>query len=151
MTVAYQGQVAKAFTVPVAASAPNLFTLNQTGAGQAAAQNPDGTSNTAANPVKLGGIVSLYATGEGQTSPGGVDGMLAGTNAAQPVLPVSVTVGGIPAAVQYAGSAPGQVAGVMQVNVRIPSGVKPGGYVPVVVQVGDQTSASTVWIAVSGN
>jgi uncharacterized protein (TIGR03437 family) len=103
------------------------------------------------NPVKPGGVISLYATGEGQTSPVGVDGTLAGSSSAHPVLPVSVTVGGTPATVQYAGSAPGQVAGVMQVNVQIPSGVKPGGYVPIVLQVGDQTSNSAVWIAVSGN
>jgi uncharacterized protein (TIGR03437 family) len=45
---------------------------------------------------------------------------------------VSVTVGGIPATIQYAGGAPGQVAGLMQVNVQIPGGVQPGGYVPVV-------------------
>ena len=62
-----------------------------------------------------------------------------------------VTVGGIPATIQYAGGAPGQVAGLMQVNVQIPSGVQPGGYVPVVLQVGDQTSSPAVWIAVVGN
>ena len=64
---------------------------------------------------------------------------------------MSVTVGGIPATVQYAGGAPGQVAGLMQVNVLIPSGVEPGGYVPVVLQVGDRASSPAVWIAVSGN
>ena len=75
-----------------------------------------------------------------------------GSTPARPVLPVSVTVGGIPATVQYAGGAPGQVAGLMQVNVQIPSGVQPGGYVPVVLQVGDaSTTPGAVWIAVSGN
>jgi uncharacterized protein (TIGR03437 family) len=64
---------------------------------------------------------------------------------------LSVTIGGIPATVQYAGSAPGQVAGLMQMNVQIPKGVQPGGYVPVVLQVGDRTSSPAVWIAVSGN
>jgi uncharacterized protein (TIGR03437 family) len=39
----------------------------------------------------------------------------------------------------------------MQVNVQIPSGVQPGGYVPAVLQVGDRTSSPAVWIAVSGN
>jgi uncharacterized protein (TIGR03437 family) len=38
----------------------------------------------------------------------------------------------------------------MQVNVQIPSGVQPGGYVPVVLQVGDaSTTPGAVWIAVS--
>ena len=108
VTVAYQGQGSDGFTVPVAASAPSFFTLNQTGAGQAAAINAvDGTVNTAANPVKIGGYISLYVTGEGQTAPAGVDGQLGGSVPPHPVLPVSVTVGGIPATVQYRGGAPG--------------------------------------------
>jgi uncharacterized protein (TIGR03437 family) len=150
VTVAYQGLESEAFVVPVALSAPSLFTSNQTGAGQAAAINAaDGTLNTAANPVKAGAYISLFATGEGQTSPGGVDGRLAGSTPVRPVLPVSVTVGGMLATVQYVGAAPGQVAGLMQVNVQIPR-VQPGGYVPVVLQVGDvSTTAGAVWIAVA--
>jgi uncharacterized protein (TIGR03437 family) len=152
VTVTYQGEVSTAFNVAVAASVPSLFTLNQTGAGQAAAINAiDGTVNTAANPVKTGGFISLYATGEGETAPAGVDGRLTASTSASPVLAVSATVGGIPATVQYAGSAPGQVAGLMQANVQVPSGVQPGGYVPVVLQVGDRSSSPAVWIAVSGN
>jgi uncharacterized protein (TIGR03437 family) len=65
---------------------------------------------------------------------------------------VTVTVGGMQATVQYAGGAPGQAAGLMQVNVQVPNGVQPGGYVPVVLQVGDvATTLGAVWIAVSGN
>jgi len=142
VTVAYRGDVSAAFTVPVAASAPSLFTLNQAGWGQAAAIHADGTANTAANPVRIGGFISLYATGEGQTGP---------TTPPRPILPVRVTIGGIPALIQYAGGAPGQVAGLMQVNVQIPSGVRPGGYVPVVLQVGDRASSPAVWIAVAAN
>jgi uncharacterized protein (TIGR03437 family) len=149
VAVAYQGETSAAFTVPVALSAPSLFTSNQTGAGQAAAINADGTVNTAANPVKIGGYISLYATGEGQTAPAGIDGKLGGST---PILPVRVTVGGLPATVQYAGGAQGQVSGLMQVDVQIPAGVQPGGYVDVVLQVGDaSTTLSAVWIAVSAN
>jgi trimeric autotransporter adhesin len=152
VTVTYQGEASNPFTVPVAVSAPSLFTLNQTGAGQAAAINAvDGTVNTAANPVKLGGFISLYTTGDGQTTPAGMDGSIMGATLPRPVLPVSVTVGGISATLQYAGGAPGQVAGLMQVNVQIPRSVQPGGYVPVVLQAGDRTSGPAVWIAVSGN
>lgn len=153
VTVSYQGQVSPAFTVPVAASAPSLFSFNATGAGQAAAVNADGSLNTAANPAKAGDYISFFATGEGRTSPQGVDGALAMTAPyPAPILAVRVYIGGIPAAVVYAGAAPAEVAGLMQVVVQIPAGVAPGGYVPVVLQVG---AASTVngaaWIAVSGN
>ena len=149
VTVTYQGQVSADFTVPVATTAPNLFTSNQAGWGQAAAINAvDGTVNTPVNAVKIGGYISLYVTGEGQTIPSGVDGKLGDSSPAHPVLPVSGTVGGIQAPVQYAGSVPGQVAGLSQVNVQIPSGVQPGGYVPVILHVGDRTSGTAVWIAV---
>ena len=93
--------------MPVTPSAPSLFTLNQTGAGQAAAVNADGSVNTALSPVKVGGFLSLYATGGGNSN-----------------LPVSATIGGVPAAVQYAGQAPGQPAGLMQINVQVPNGVR---------------------------
>jgi uncharacterized protein (TIGR03437 family) len=152
VTVTYLGQTSAPHAVPVMPSSPGVFTLNQTGTGQAAAINAvDGTVNTAANPVKIGAYISLYATGEGQTIPAGVDGRLSSTSA-RPVLPVSVTVGGIPAFVQYAGGSPRQVAGLMQINVQIPTGVQPGGYVPVVLQVGNaSTKPGAVWVAVSGN
>jgi uncharacterized protein (TIGR03437 family) len=152
LTVIYQGQTLPAFAVPLATTAPSLFTANQTGAGQAAAINDaDGTVNTAANPVKIGGYISLFATGEGQTAPAGTDGKLGGTSATHPNANVTATVGGLPATVQYAGGVFGVVAGLMQVNVQIPAGVTPGGYVPVVVQVGTATSNAGTWIAVAGN
>ena len=150
LTVAYQGQTSAAFDVSVAPSAPSLFTLNQTGSGQAAAINGGPPVNTAESPVQIGRYISLFATGEGQTVPAGVDGLI-GDFTTHPVLPVAVTVDGLPAMVQYAGGVQG-VAGLMQVNVLIPDGVRPGGYVPVVLRVGDaSTTAGAVWIGVSGN
>ena len=153
VTVAYQGQTSPAFPITVVPSAPGIFTTNQTGAGQIAAVNAaDGTVNSAANPVKAGAYITLYATGEGQTSPAGMDGKVGGSTPPKPVLPVSVTIGGMPVLVEYAGGVPGQIAGLMQINVQIPSGVQPGGYVPVVLKVGDVlTAPDAVWIAISGN
>jgi len=149
-TVTYQGQTSNAITVSVAPAEPSLFTANQFGWGQAAAVNAsDGTANSPTNPAKIGDSVSLFVTGLGQTSPAGVDGQASSTKS-QPVLPVSATVGGLSAVVQFASGAPGQVAGLTQVTVQIPSGVPPGGYVPVVLQVGDAATAPyEVWISVS--
>lgn len=151
VSVAYQGGISTAFSVPLVASSPSLFTSNSTGAGQAAAVNiVDGSLNSATNPVKIGGYISLYATGEGQTTPAGVDGKLATVPLPSPTLPVTATVGGVPAIVQYKGAVLGTVAGLMQVNVQIPSSVKPGGYVPVVLTVGSTSTVNgAVWIAVS--
>ena len=49
---------------------------------------------------------------------------------------VTVTIGGHTVTPNYAGGAPGSVAGVMQVNVQIPSGVQTGSAVPVVARWG---------------
>jgi uncharacterized protein (TIGR03437 family) len=162
LTVVYQGQISPALSLPVAAYAPSIFTSNQTGAGQAAAINVvDGTLNSAANPVKIGAYIELFATGEGQTNPAGVDGKVGGSAATHPNANVTATVGQIPATVQYAGGVFGDVAGLMQVNVLIPAGVQPGGYVQVVLQVGTVTNNGSgtpiipsnlgTWIAVTGN
>jgi uncharacterized protein (TIGR03437 family) len=65
------------------------------------------------------------------------------------LLPVTVTIGNQTADLLYAGEAPGEIAGVMQLNVTIPSGVQPGSAVPVVLQVGDASSPAGVTLAVS--
>src|SRR5207253_3254183 len=98
-----------------------VFTLNSTGSGQAAAVNQDNSTNGPASPARLGSVVSLYVTGEGQTNPSGIDGKPASTPLPAPVLFVSATLAGQPATVTYAGGAPGLVAGAMQVNVQIPA------------------------------
>jgi uncharacterized protein (TIGR03437 family) len=50
--------------------------------------------------------------------------------------------------VQYAGSAPGEIAGLLQVNAVVPQGVGPGSVVPVTVSVGGIASQAGVRIAV---
>jgi trimeric autotransporter adhesin len=161
--VAYQGQTSAPISVPVAAAAPALFTANDSGTGQAAAINLDGTYNNAANPASSGGWVSLYGTGFGQTNPPGEDGAFtlappAGVLPLPVLQPVTVTIGGKPAASNYAGGAPGIVQGVMQVNAQIPSGL-PAGNAAVVVTFAVPTpccgtiiqSQAGVTVAVSGN
>jgi uncharacterized protein (TIGR03437 family) len=138
LTATYQGESSttmEEFIPLIMPSAPGLFTSDSTGHGQAAAINQDGTLNTAATPAKEGDFISLYATGEGQTTPSGVDGELATPPYPQPISPVSLTIGGVPAQVQYAGGAPGEVAGMMQVNAQIPGGIQTGNAVPVVLQI----------------
>jgi len=75
-------------------------------------------------------VIQILGTGEGQTLPGGVTGSITQSANKVPALPVPVTIGGIDAVVQYACSAPGEVAGVLQVNSTVPAGVTPGAAVP---------------------
>jgi uncharacterized protein (TIGR03437 family) len=148
MVIEYLGAMSAPVTIPVASSMPGIFTSNQSGAGQAAALNQDGTPNSKANPAARGSTVSLFATGEGQTTPAGADGRIAGTVLPQPNLAVTAQIGGISAKVSYAGGASGIVAGGFQINVEIPAGVTPGSAVPVVVSVGTVNSRAGVTIAV---
>ncbi len=138
IVVQYGGQATPAFPLPLAASAPGLFSADSSGTGQALAINADGTANSTAHPAAPGSVITLFATGEGQTSPAGVDGLLAVAPLAHPAQPLAVWIGGQPAQVPFAGGAAGEVAGVMRVDVQVPAGLS--GTVPVVLLVGYGTS-----------
>jgi uncharacterized protein (TIGR03437 family) len=137
-----------AWALPVVGSAPGVFTLDATGTGQAAVANEDGTINSPTNPAPRGSVISVYATGEGQTSPAGVTGSVTQSNTKTPLLLVTVSIGGVGASVQYAGSAPDEVAGLLQVNAVVPQGAGPGSAVPVVLSIGGIASQAGVTIAV---
>jgi uncharacterized protein (TIGR03437 family) len=89
----------------------------------------------------------MYATGEGQTDPAGEDGKLSEQPYPVPLLAVSLTIGGLPADIGFAGAAPG-FAGLLQINARVPAAVSPGNDIPVVVKVGDAMSQPGVTMAV---
>jgi len=63
------------------------------------------------------------------------------------VLPVTVTIGGRSAEVLYYGAAPYMVAGVIQINARVPADIAAGN-VDVVIKVGNNTSQTGVTLAV---
>jgi uncharacterized protein (TIGR03437 family) len=150
VTVTYQAKTSAPVTVNVAASTPGIFTANASGAGQAVVINnyETGTANSASNPAAQGSSIILYATGAGETWPDGVDGKLGAAPLPVAILPVSVTIGGVQAVVQYAGGAYGQVAGVLQLIIEVPTGVS-GNAVPVVVHMGNAASQAGVTIAVA--
>jgi trimeric autotransporter adhesin len=148
VTVQYQGSATLPVTVALASAAPAIFTLDSSGTGQVLAANEDGFLNGPDRPARPGSFVTLYATGEGETSPVGSDGKLAVAPLAKPLLPVTATVGGQNAFVQYAGAALGMVAGIMQVNVQIPAGTPAGSAVPILLSVGDASSPAGVTVAV---
>src|SRR5262249_39642392 len=130
--ISHSGTLTPAVTYGVIDSSPAIFTLNSAGTGQGAILNQDGTVNSSSNPASIGCVIAVYATGEGRTSPPGIDGKVATDSVLPaPVLPVSATIGGVDAKVEYAGAAPQSVAGLMQVNLRVPAGVVTSTRVPI--------------------
>jgi uncharacterized protein (TIGR03437 family) len=146
--VEYRGVRSFPIEVPVLPSVPGIFSLDNTGRGRGAVLNQDGTINSPVNAAVKGSVVSVYATGGGQTQPWGVDGRITMTVLPKPLLPVLMSVGGVLGEVTYAGAAPGFVAGVMQINVRIPFDVAPGPVVPLTLSIGDASSPQLITISV---
>jgi uncharacterized protein (TIGR03437 family) len=146
--VSSQGQKSTPVAVPVATVAPGIFTLDASGRGQGAIVNLDGTVNSPGNPAPAGSYVAVYATGEGQTNPAGVDGKPGDTAPPRPIQSVSATVGGVNAQVQYAGGVPGLLAGLSQINVQIPQGIASGSSVPIFLTFGGQPTQVNVTLAV---
>jgi N-acyl-D-amino-acid deacylase len=141
------GYTSEPILLPAAAASPALFTTDGSGKGPVAALNQDGTLNSPANPASVGDVVTVYGTGFGVTTPISQDGVTADVNLLNIASPVSVTVAGKTAQVSYAGSAPGLISGVSQVNFQVPDGVSPGA-VAVIVSAGVFASPSGATIAV---
>src|SRR6185312_134609 len=146
IVVATPGQTTKTFKVAMAASSPGLFALNAAGTGQLVAMNQDGSLNSSTNAAVAGSIVTLYATGTGLTNPTGVTGAIQ-TEALAPFLKTSLTIGGQPATVVYAGTPPGLLSGLTLIQATVPSGLTAGA-VPVVLTAGGAATTQTVSISV---
>ncbi|MDR3702461.1 MAG: hypothetical protein P4L56_22625 [Candidatus Sulfopaludibacter sp.] len=161
VAVQYRGQFPAQATVPVAVAAPALFTADYSGSGQALALNQDGSTNgncppnlpgtpvhASCFPAGLNTLITLFITGAGQTSPGGIDGQIQGSATASPVLPLGVKIGGVDALVLFVSGVQDEVAGITQIQAQIPGNVQPGPAVPVVVQVGPfSTQQATISIS----
>lgn len=146
VTVEFEGVRSEAFTLQVAATAPAIFTADQSGRGQGAILNQDYGYNSLSAPAAAGSVVQVFGTGEGVLLPAPQSGAIT-RGTLRTVAKVTATVGGIPADVQFAGASPGQVAGLFQVNVVLPSGL-PSGSVPIVITFGDNSTQTGVTVAV---
>ena len=129
ISILVKGTKAAETSIPVAVAAPGIFTIAN-GTGPAAANNQDGSINSASNPADPGSIVSFYATGGG-LNPNSL----------------TVAIGGYPADVLYGGPAPG-FAGLMQINTRVPAGFLQPGIQPIVLTIGGAASQAGVTAAV---
>jgi uncharacterized protein (TIGR03437 family) len=123
------------YTLPLAAAGPAVF--EYTGAdGRLYAAALDGNSRliTTANPAQAGQYISIYANGLGAVTNQPPSGAVSPVSPlAQSVSPggISVTIGGQPAMVAFAGLAPDYV-GLYQLNVVVPQTAS-SGVVPMVI------------------
>jgi uncharacterized protein (TIGR03437 family) len=151
VTVVTGGTTSVAVPVPVAATNPSIFTANASGAGIAAAVNvaADGSisAHTPSSPAPPGGIVTVYVSGMGASTPAMPDGSLAMAPLPQLNASVRVLVGGTAADVLYAGPAPGEIAGLTQINIRIPQNASAGA-VPLLVIAGGNPSQAGVTLSI---
>jgi uncharacterized protein (TIGR03437 family) len=148
VVVIYQGNASAPFPMPVSASKTAIFTNDSSGKGQGAVLNQDFSRNGPSNPAPRGQYVFIYGTGEGVTTPPGVDGRISGTPLPKVNLNCTATIGGQTASLNYCGEAPGSTAGLVQVNALIPESVTPGSAVPVSISIGGAASQTSVTIAV---
>lgn len=146
-----------AATVSIGAQSPGIFTLDGSGAGQAAAivyEAGGGTAglNSASKPAHAGDIIAIYLTGEGDylTTPTAHTGYLIPTSLTplpqMNPLP-TVTIGGTTATVDYAGPIPGSIIGLLQINAIVPTGLTAGA-APVVVTINAVQTQADVTILV---
>jgi len=138
-----------AVTLPVLPSAPGIFSAAASGTGPGAILDRYDHLVTASNPVSPGAVIQIFATGQGQTTPPGVDGLIEPgmLPLPAPILAPKVMIGNLTATTTYVGAAPGLVAGALQVNAVIPDGVA-SGVVPVVVYIGANGSQAGITVAV---
>lgn len=153
VTVQYNAASSAAYNVTLATSAPGLFTLGAGGTGQGAVFNVNETTgeytlNSETNTVVKGGLIVLYGTGAGVTTPGGSDGAISTSNTAFTAPAATVQANGADATVLYFGPAPGLVDGVFQMNVRLPATMTAGRAIPLIVTIAGQSSQAGVTIAV---
>ena len=133
--------------LPVTAAAPGVFVHPES--NRAVALNQDGSLNSPASPAERDTIVTIYLTGAGAVAPDIATGRPA------PLPPplshvvddATATINGQPAAVEFAGAAPGFVA-LIQLNVRIPPTSTTGDAVGLRVLVGGSASQPGTTISI---
>ncbi len=88
--------------------------------------NADFTANSASNPAPAGSVMTLYVSGAGQTVPPSVNGQVNAFPLPAAPGPVQIQFNGLnpdnssALAVTFAGAAPGQAAGIFQINFVAP-------------------------------
>jgi uncharacterized protein (TIGR03437 family) len=136
------------FALTISTALPAIFTVNSSGQGPGAILNQDYSLNTSARPASRGSAIMIYGTGAGQGTRSLIAGGIEGNLPTPTLAPVVVILGGIRVPALYAGTSPGSVNGLVQVNVIVPQNAPSGGAIPVQLEVNGQLSRAGVTVAI---
>ena len=134
------------FPVTVVSEDPGVFTFGGLGQGQGAVLNYDSSSgsyliNSSKSAAARGSAISIYATGLGDLSTALINGQVATGAVSVADNTYRVDIDGQPAVVTYAGTSPGAVAGLVQINAIVPPTVRTGAAISMTVSIGGTASA----------
>jgi uncharacterized protein (TIGR03437 family) len=163
ITVLSGGAATLPATVFVVPANPAIFTFAGLGQGQAAVLNYDASTssyaiNSAKNAAGRGSTISIYTTGMGDLAPAGapqapctspLSGLTLGDgDVACGAIPlpnfaqnVNVLIDGQLSVVTYAGTSPGSVGGLVQINAVVPPTAHAGAAITLQTTVGDKSNA----------
>lgn len=128
VVVTVNGTKSNPVDVPLAATAPGVFSVPPNGISNGAILHLNGALVSSSAPAVRGEFVSVYLTGLGAVSPSVSDGAAAPGKEPFPRMigPLNVYIGGQQVTnIQYKGLAP-TLAGLYQINIQIPSTVAAG-------------------------
>ncbi len=134
-------------SVVIATARPAVFSVDGSGSGQGHIYKFDakGAQILASpdSPALAGDVLVIYCSGLGAVTPPIAAGVAAPlTSLTKTVNPVTATIQGLPAEVQFAGLTPGS-AGLYQVNLRIPANLIDSDATALVLTVAGQASAQS--------
>jgi uncharacterized protein (TIGR03437 family) len=155
LTVTTPDGTSPPITVNLAPAAPGIFNFYTANSATQAVAVVAGTATWVApvgaipgvvsQPATAGDYLTMYCSGLGPVTNAPWDGAPpSGGSLSYLQSSVTVTIGGQPANVLFAGLAPGFV-GLYQVNLEIPAGVAPGNAIPVIITAaGINSNAATI-------
>ena len=146
VSVTQGDQVIGPYPLPVSPAVPAIFGV----------LNEDGTVNSKSNPAAPGSVLAVFLTGAGAYNPAIDDGSIGPVTPPfpVPVAGIAARFGGAPqdpqGEVLFLGQAPGLIAGIVQVNLRVPVTIPPGAS-RLVTYVGNYPSPPLEWVYIGTN
>lgn len=131
VTLSNNGAASNPITVPLAATSPGVFSVQQTGFGPGIVTDASFQLISEQNPAAPGQVLIIFMTGLGAVDPPFADGSPGPSGPLSRIVDQNLQVqfNGEVGAISFAGAAPGFV-GLYQINVQVPTTTFTGPAVP---------------------